>query len=266
MDRRLLTSRWLGLHVAVLVALVGCAVLGAWQLDRARDQRAQSVRPAANLLADPVPLDELLPSGARLSFDDVSRAVTVTGTYDPAGQRVVPDRDLDGRTGSLVVAPLVTAPGEAVLVVRGWLPSPDGAGATAPPAGEVTVGGWLGASEPAPGTAELPTGQVGSVHVASLVNELPYELRDGYVARIADEPADETGGTATAGAPGLVTLAPPQELEGGRWPLQNLFYAAEWWIFGLVAVAFWVSAVRRRDPVSPSGAPVGPVDRSTARS
>lgn len=129
MDRRLFAPRWLALHVAVLVAVAGCALLGAWQLDRARDQRDQSARPASNADLAPAALDAVLPPGGSLRLDDVGRRVEVSGTYDADAQLVVPGRQVGGETGSLVLAPLVTDDGSAVVVVRGWRSGP----AAAPP-------------------------------------------------------------------------------------------------------------------------------------
>jgi cytochrome oxidase assembly protein ShyY1 len=119
-DRGLLAPRWLAVHAAVVVAVIACGLLGAWQLDRARDLRDQSARPAAYAELAPVDLDSVLPPGAAMQPDDVGRRVELRGRYDAAAQLVVPDRELAGDAGSLVLVPLVTEDGSAVLVVRGW--------------------------------------------------------------------------------------------------------------------------------------------------
>lgn len=255
MDRRLLAPRWLALHAGVVVALVVCALLGYWQLDRARDLRAQSLRPAANLDAPPVALDSLLPANGRLDPADIGRPVAAMGSYDAAHQLLVPDRELDGTDGYLVVTPLRTDSGDALVVVRGWIPAPPGSrppDTPAPPAGPLTVTGWLGESEdPPPLAASPPAGQVASVHLASLVNLVPYELYDGVVTLQTLDAASE-----------LALPPPPVLLSGGNWPLQNVFYALEWWIFGLAAVALWVSAVRRRPAPGASAADADHADRT----
>lgn len=243
MDRRLIAPRWLALHVAVLLAVVGCALLGTWQLDRAREQQAQSVRPTSNAELAPVDLDAVLPPGGALRLDDVGRPVEVSGTYDAEAQLVVPGRQVGGETGSLVLAPLVTDDGTAVVVVRGWRSGPSAA-APPPPVGQVTVSGWLGASEPPPDTEVRPAGEVGSIHLPTLVNLVPYALRGGFVAASGELP---DAGTEAR----LVALPAPLRIEGSRLPLQNVFYAVEWWVFGLAGVALWISAVRRREQLLP---------------
>ena len=97
--RRLVAPRWLALHAAVLVAVAGCALLGAWQLDRARDQRDQSVRPAGNSQLAPVEIDTVLPPGACSPWTTSAARSRIRGAYDADAQLVVPDRALDGRDG-----------------------------------------------------------------------------------------------------------------------------------------------------------------------
>lgn len=253
MGHRLLSSRWVALHAVVLTVVVGCVLLGWWQLDRARDQHARSVVVAANSDAATVPLSAVLGPADRLSGDDVGRSVTAAGRYDVAGQLLVPGRVVDGEPGYAVVAPLVID-GAAVVVVRGWVPAAaDGSPppVAAPPGGDVTVTGWLSATEPPPPIDQThPIGQVGSVHLPSLVNLLPYQLYDTVLTRTTEVPAPTEQ---------LTPVPAPSSGGGGDWPLQNLFYAVEWWAFGLAAVAMWLSAVRRREP-APRAAATSPAD------
>lgn len=241
MDRRLLAPRWLALHLGVVLALVGCGLLGYWQLDRARDQYAQSLRPSANVEVAPVPLDTVLGPGERLDAADIGRPVTSTGRYDASNGLLVPDRELGGQDGYLVVTPLRTDAGPALVVVRGWLSAPPDGGdpvVPEPPTGEVTVTGWLGATEgPPPLASSLPAGRIASVHLPSLVNVVPYDLYDAVVT---------SSSQLSPAPPQLRPLPPPIAESSGDWPLQNIFYAVEWWVFGLAALALWVSAVRRK--------------------
>lgn len=146
MYRFLLTPRWWGINVFVLLSIPFCIFMGSWQLGRFED-RVQDHRTATEQVSEarheaPRPLAEMLPVTKATS----GKQVTVTGRYGK--QLLVPDRELDDKRGYYVLTLLRTDSGEALPVVRGWLPgAPDAAGAPAPPTGEVTVTGALQASE-----------------------------------------------------------------------------------------------------------------------
>ena len=250
MRRWYLAPRWLGLHLVVLLALVACALLGRWQLDRAQAQHAASRAPIVNATRTPVPIDDVLRPGTLIGSSAIGRRVTISGSYDAAAQVLVPDRRVDGLAGVAVLTPLVTPDGAAVVVDRGFLPTGTTtsvqAGVPPPPSGTVDVTGWLAASEDAPPLAEdPPAGELGSIHLPSLANVVPHPLYDGYL-RLAPD---------SAGAGASLRAEPiPELVGGGHWPLQNIFYAIEWWFFGLAAVGFWV-ATMRRGPVRPAAPP-----------
>lgn len=246
----------MALHLVVVTVVTGCALLGWWQLERARDQHAQSELTSSNASAMPVPLSTVLDPGERLSDDDVGRPVTATGRYDAAAQLLVPDRRLDGNVGYVVLTPLLID-NAAVVVIRGWIPAgaagivPD---VPEPPAGTTTVTGPLSRTEePPPLDQLLPSGQLGSVHLPSLVNLLPYPLYDAVLSRVTETPAP---------AQPIAAMPPVVPARDGEWPVQNLVYAVEWWAFGLAAAAMWLSAVRRHDRARE---PAAVTDRIVAR-
>ena len=234
------------LLVVLLAAAAVCARLGAWQLDRAQARGAQAEQVASREGAPATPLDHVLAPQTSFGGDLLGRAVTVTGTYEPDGQLLVPDRSLDGRTGSLVLTPLRVAGGVgdgAVLpVARGWVASPDDAGA--PPAGEVELVGYLQAAEAA-GTLDAGAGTAESISTAQLVNVWGSPIYSGYLVLSASSPAQD-------GA--LEPLPPPQPRGGSGYDLRNLGYALQWWIFGLFAVGLWLRLVRdEAADLSPAG-------------
>jgi hypothetical protein len=64
---------------------------------------------------------------------------------------------------------------------------------------------------------------------------------------------------------GDLTAAPLPEPPSGAWDLQNLAYAAQWWLFGGFAIALWVRLVRdeaRRsvEELAPAGDALTPAD------
>jgi cytochrome oxidase assembly protein ShyY1 len=245
--RWLLSPRWLGLHALLVLALVGTGLLGWWQLDRARAHHADSVASAQRANGQEAdPLATVLAGADRVDAGDTGRLVTVTGRYDPAHQLLVPDRPLHGRPGYLVVVPL-RGSGSAVMVDRGWVPAAaDGSSPPVPPppAGEQVVTGWLSGPDPMPAVGAMTApGRVAAVNAAILANVVPYRLVDGYVHRTSAEPASATGASAVSSTM-LTAVPPPQPRSSGAWPLQNLFYAVEWWVFGAAALWMWAVMVR----------------------
>ncbi|MFE4408271.1 SURF1 family protein [Streptomyces sp. NPDC056821] len=238
MYRFLLTPRWWGINVFVLLAIPFCVFMGSWQLSRfearVQDRRTATEQAASYREEAPRPLDRLLPVDKRTS----GMQTTATGRY--ADQLLVPDRELDGKPGYYVLTLLRTDSGKALPVVRGWLPgTPDPARVPAPPTGEVAVTGALQASE-TPGDngvsarGGLPSGQTAAISAASLVNLVPYGVYDAWVTLNHADP----GMTAVpAKAPDNTGL----DLKA----FQNLGYTGEWFVFAGFVVFMWFRLVRR---------------------
>jgi cytochrome oxidase assembly protein ShyY1 len=236
--RFLLTPRWWAINVFLVLAVPVCLAAGTWQLARFEDRVAnhRDQQELAENTGAPRPLADLLPP----TSDTVGRAAEVTGTYDAAHQLLVPGRVLDDREGHYVLTPLRPAGGgPAVPVVRGWLPgAADPDAAPAPPAGEVTVTGALQAAESPSSvtgpTSGLPTGQIGVIGAASLINVLPYDVLDAWLTLTdADAPLTAVPAAAPTGT-GL-------DLDA----FQNLGYTAEWFVFAAFAVFMWFRLFRR---------------------
>ncbi|GAA0921358.1 SURF1 family protein [Streptomyces thermoalcalitolerans] len=237
--RFLLTPRWWGINLFVLLAIPFCVFMGSWQLgrfeDRVQDHRTADEKAAAQRKEAPRPLEELLPVDKRT----FGKQTTATGRY--AEQLLVPDRELNGKRGYYVLTLLRTDSGKALPVVRGWLPGDaDAAKAPAPPAGEVTVTGALQASE-VPGDngvsarSGLPAGQTAAISAASLVNLVPYDVYDAWVTL-------NEGDSGMAAVP--VQKAPSNsglDLKA----FQNLGYTGEWFVFAGFVVFMWFRLFRR---------------------
>ncbi|MFG1680557.1 SURF1 family protein [Nonomuraea sp. NPDC049269] len=240
MYRFLLTPRWIALHIVVLLVIPAFVFLGRWQFGRFEERSANSTQVTANLAADPVPVESLVSQGLKES--DRFRAVTASGSYDAAHALVVRRRPQEGQLGFYVLTPLVTGPGKAVLVNRGWVK----AGATAdappevppPPTGQVTVTGRLRLSETEETAgikdrAGLPAGQVLLIDTGKIGKALPYQLVGGYVDLMKQQPE-------SAAAP-VPVPAPDVGAGGGL----NLAYGVQWWLFIGVAVGGWFLLIRR---------------------
>ncbi|MFI6034270.1 SURF1 family protein [Streptomyces sp. NPDC051315] len=238
MYRFLLTPRWWGINVFVLLAIPFCVFMGSWQLSRFEsrvdDHRSAQERVSSERTEAARPFAEMLPVDKATS----GRRVTATGRYGE--QLLVPDRELDGKRGFYVLTLLRTDAGKALPVVRGWLAgTADAAKAPAPPAGEVTVTGALQASE-TPGDngvsaqGGLPTGQTAAISAASLVNLVSYDLYDAWI----------TLDTADSGMKAVPASAPT----GSGLDLkafQNLGYTGEWFVFAGFVVFMWFRLLRR---------------------
>ncbi|GEL96596.1 SURF1 family protein [Cellulomonas terrae] len=232
MLRAAVRPRMIVLLVLLLAAAALCARLGAWQLDRAQVHGAAAAeRRTAELVAvDAVPIDDVLVPQTTFTGELVGRKVAVTGTYDAGGQLLVTGRAHDGTTGLLVLTPLTTTDGAVLPVVRGWVATP--ADADAPPAGTVDVTGYLQASEQA-GTG-VADGQTDAISSAELLNSWGGPIYTGYLVVASSDPAQS----------GSVALLDPPTMPGAGLNLQNLAYAAQWWIFGAFAVLLWLRLVR----------------------
>ena len=104
---------------AVLVAAV-CVGLGVWQLNRLGQRRARNAVTAARWALPPLQVN-----GAVAADSARQRRVTARGVYDFAAEQTWPGRSFQGTPGVALITPLRLADGSAVLVDRGWVPSPD---------------------------------------------------------------------------------------------------------------------------------------------
>ncbi|MEV2245170.1 SURF1 family protein [Streptomyces sp. NPDC049970] len=254
MYRFLLTPRWWGINLFVVLAIPFCVFMGTWQLgrfeDRVQTHEEAEERPDPGTRAAK-PLDELLP----VSTETSGRPAMATGTY--ADQFLVPGRKLDDRSGFYVLDMLRTDGGKALPVVRGWLPgTPGSAEVPAAPAGVVTVTGDLQASENSGSkgvdvTGGLPEGQLGMISAASLVNLVPYDVYDAWVT-LPEAGPGSPGGQGSSGGPGGsgggMEPVPAAAAQGSGLDLkafQNLGYTGEWFVFGGFVLFMWFRLVRR---------------------
>jgi surfeit locus 1 family protein len=216
-----------GLVVALLLA-VGCVRLGVWQLDRLQHRRARNAALASARARPPVELREKLP------LDSVrGRRVRARGVYDYAHERVAHGRSYEGVPGVDLVTPLRLADGRggAVLVDRGWAPSPDGyhveQGAYREPDSASVVG--LGVVAPR---------WRGDVDPEQLGDSLPYRLEPFMVQQLPDSPRATRPGPA---------LSLPR-----RWALPalsdgpHLSYAVQWFSFAAIIVVGSLALARSR--------------------
>ncbi|MGW6131728.1 SURF1 family cytochrome oxidase biogenesis protein [Cellulomonas sp. NPDC055163] len=237
--------RALALVLVALVVATGCTFAGRWQWNRhvARDALIRVVE--RNYAAEPVRLDEVLPSAdAELGPDDVWRRAVVTGRYLPEATVLLRNRPVESTPGYHVLVPLVVEdggePGTVLVVNRGFVGmGTDGSAAVdvpPPPAGSVEVTVRLRLDEPRARAAAA--GQVHAIAVAQVLGQAPDDTAlDGLTPyRAYGALADE----APAPAQSLVPLPAPSTDPGS-----HLSYAFQWWTFALGALVGFSVMARR---------------------
>ena len=269
----------LALLVLLLLVAAVCGRLGVWQLERAYE-RSNLAKVHASVELEgyvPPPLGEVLSAQAPFPGNLVGKSVTVTGEFEPGSELLVAGRSVGERPVFLVLSALrvtddgtggkswADLSGPPVLpVVRGWIPAaamgpdntlyPDSAKRIALPTGPVQIEGWLQASE-ANGTLTLPAGQSDSISSASLANQWGGPIYGGYLVVKHTDPATDSA---------LGALVRPQIEHGADVNTQSLFYALQWWVFGIFAVALWVRLVADEAARGPKAKAVNPFDKVDA--
>ena len=232
----------------VLVMCAVCVRLGFWQLDRLQQRKARNH--AVELASRMAVLDYDSMTAEAIERDPavfLNRRMRVTGSYDPSGEVVLRGRADAGRPGVHLVTPLVV-PGvpRALLVNRGWVPSPDAATVDARPwaeSGTRTVEGILmeiprgtkNGGEPAvqraPGGPSAPSYRRLDLDVLRRVERRP-------IARLYLQQLP--GADSASGRPPVrVSLPPP-----GNGP--HLSYAFQWFSFAAIGVIGLLIVFRRR--------------------
>lgn len=235
--------RLIGVFLLLALGAVGCIRLGAWQIDRAfeRAQQAQAIEEAALANTGTVPLTDVVAPQTPLTVPMRGRSVEVVGTWAAElPSYFIAGRALAGVDGYLVLSPLrEDATGALVPVVRGWVAEPDPGYLADLPSGTVVVVGYLEASEVAT-TAVVEHDTVEAVASAILANTWATPIYSGYLtAQEATPSAPAPHGLAAPAA-----MPPPNLTADAGVRLQNLAYAAEWFIFGGFALFLWWRMVR----------------------
>jgi len=206
--------RDVGLAVAAVLVAGLCVAAGIWQLNRLAARRARNGVLAARLALPPLQLQ----GGGDISADSArQRRVLARGIYDFSAERTWPGRSFEGTPGVALVTPLRIPGGSAVLVDRGWVPSPDAFHVDhtlyrEPPPDTVTI----------TGIARIPPRGRGDVEVAGF---LPFVIQ-------LETPSP---------ARGLPRRWPPPAFDNGP----HLSYAVQWFSFALIALVGTAVLIRR---------------------
>ena len=212
-----------GLLVALAVAAL-CARLGVWQLDRLRQRRERN---AVTRAALGLPLLEA--TGA-LTLDSArGRRLHARGVYDYAGERLWRPRAYEGVPGVALITPVKLADGSAVLVDRGWAPSPDAyhVDQLAYREGDSAVVLGLGMGAPR---------ARGDVDPVALRDSLPYRLLPFVIQQLPPAAAPYR-----PLPPGLIRWPIPELSDG-----PHLSYAIQWFSFAVIIGVGSLALARKR--------------------
>lgn len=239
MLRLALTPRWLVAALVLLLLIAGAVLLGRWQWER-----TQSILAAERAaVSEPVPVQDVF-AGAdgpatEVPPEGIGRPVTVTGEYAVGMQTLVTSRELDGKPGVWVVDGLDLGDGTVSAVLRGWLPDGTSPAADAP-TGPVTVTGILHPDETFYADAVTEPGTAAAIAHERLADQWQASVLPGFVVLTSEEPAV---------APAPMPVPPTVQTSDVPFPLQNFFYAFQWWIFaafGVVVYLRWLWSESRR--------------------
>jgi len=228
MLRLALTPRWIVAALVVLLFVAAAVLLGRWQW-----QRTQTILAAERAaIAQPIPVQDVFDGAepGRLPDEGIGRPVLAEGAYDPDYQVAVADRLHEGEVGAWIVTGLTLPDGRVVAVLRGSLPTGSSPGAV-PPAGDVTVTGVLQPDEGFYADAESAPGVVASIAHDRLAKLWQADVLPGFVVLRSQDPST---------APAPVPVEPTVQTADVPFPLQNFFYAFQWWVFAAFGVAVYL--------------------------
>lgn len=229
------SRRWLGYLALVVVFAVGCVGLSSWQLARRDEARAEIARVEANWDSAPRPIGEALDSLDSFDPDAKWMPVVMSGRYLAEDELLVRGRPYNGKPGFEQLVPFELDDGTVFVVDRGWLPvgneqdAPDSV--PAPPSGETTVVVRLKAGEPTVAGRSAPAGQIATIHLPTIAEQVGGSTYTGAYGLLASEDPEVAR---------PVAAAKPVADEG-----PHLSYAFQWLVFGLMAFIGLGWAVRQ---------------------
>lgn len=220
--------------MALVVAAV-CVRLAIWQLDRLHERRARNASALATLNLPRLHLTDSSPSPGAY------RRVAAHGRWDYAHEIILRQQTFNGAPGVVLVTPLVLGSGtRAVMVARGFVPSPDGMTLPEGGAPEGEEGEVWGTTLEIPSRTDRgrPLQRHGATTWARLdssaiAERVPMPVMDVYVVE------EET--TPRSQFPRRVELP---ALDDGP----HLSYAIQWFAFATIAIGgagFWLRRHRR---------------------
>ncbi len=232
--RFLLSRRWISYFVLLVVFAIACGFLSHWQFERRDWRLGENHKVIANFDHEPVALEQALPQLDSFDPQQEWLPVAVRGEYLVDQQLLVRNRPYERQPGFEILTPFRTETGKIFIVDRGWLPTgergdlPDHI--PTPPSGQVVLTARLKPTEPQIPGREAPAGQVPTVYLPGIAEQLDGEVYTAAYGLLRSE----SGGAET----GILTSKP--EISEGN----HLSYAVQWIIFAVIAAVGLIHGVR----------------------
>jgi len=164
-----------------------------------------------------------------LDPQDYGRSVTATGSFIDSDQVQIGSRlSRESIAGDWIVSALETQSGQMIAVVRGWVPQGQ---LFTTPEGTVSIEGVLQPNDAFYASVSDSGGEVVAIDSQQLSELWDAPLLDGYVVMQSQSPTE-------ANSPEIVP--PTISTAEVAFPLQNFFYAIQWWVFALFAVTIYI--------------------------
>lgn len=218
--------KWIAALVLALVVAGVFAALGQWQLERSIAEATVIERDTENT----VPLASVSEPQAVITTNASGRMVSVECSFVEGDDVVITNRPTSGGTGSWLVRHCQTPAGASLAVAVGWSPETIASGEIPDPQSPL-VGRYVPTESPQ--QSDFREGERSALAVPELLNlwSNPGPVYGGYLV-LAEAPE---------GLLAIGTEAPATERQL-NW--LNLFYAAEWAIFGVFALYLWYRLVK----------------------
>lgn len=203
--------------------------LGLWQVERLRERRAANAIALAAREAEPVTLSTTHPEWSTLG----NRRIVIEGTYDFANELVLRGQSASGVPGVRIVTPLRPLQGDtAILVQRGFVPSPDATTVDLAPLSEpgvvrVTAIGFVLPDTAVAGDPRTAGGRTTwrRIDLTALRQQVSYPLAPILALQLPD-----------SALPAQPRRDAPALLDDGP----HLSYAVQWFSFALTALVIGV--------------------------
>ena len=235
MVRKLLSPRWILIHVGVASLIFLMLNLGFWQLNRLDEKRKFNSVLSTHSSTPVQSLDEAVPAKWNKATSEWLR-VSVTGSYDFSKAVTIINRSQDGTAGYNSVVPFTSTNNRTILVNRGFVPLV--MEAPVAPTGEIEIIGYLRASQSRSALGPIDSTEAGNTEfqrfdIPLISAHFGKTIEPMFLQLITESPAGESQW------PAKVALPP---LDEGT----HMSYALQWFFFCLVAFTAWVVVIRRK--------------------